>query len=57
MFGDPKLIKRSIYCPVCGSEYSAHKGDYWDTPLDHVFTCCGVESLLVEKTVVIKEVE
>jgi hypothetical protein len=28
--------KRMLYCPNCGNEYSAHAGDYWDVPADHV---------------------
>ena len=28
-----------LYCDVCSAEYSATRGDYWNTPLDHVFTC------------------
>ena len=28
-----------LFCDVCGAEYSATKGDYWNHPSDHVFTC------------------
>lgn len=28
-----------LYCGVCDSKYSATRGDYWNTPLDHVFMC------------------
>jgi hypothetical protein len=28
-----------LYCDVCGAEYSAHRGDYFMLPDDHVFTC------------------
>jgi hypothetical protein len=28
-----------LYCDVCGQECSADKSDYWNHPLDYVFTC------------------
>jgi len=28
-----------LVCPTCFAEYSAHKGDYWNLPAEHVFTC------------------
>lgn len=28
-----------LFCDVCGAEYSATKGDYWNHRSDHVFTC------------------
>lgn len=38
-----------LYCRKCGSEYSAAAGDYWNTPLGHVFKCCRVLSWLVKR--------
>lgn len=34
-----------LYCPRCGEEYSANKGDYFWLPDDHVFECCKVNGL------------
>lgn len=31
---------RVMYCKVCGAQYSANRGDYWDTPEEYVFKCC-----------------
>lgn len=28
-----------LYCPSCGSEYSAHRGDYWAARPDAPLTC------------------
>ncbi len=30
-----------LHCTKCDGEYSANAGDYWDTPDNHVFKCCG----------------
>ena len=41
-----------LYCPMCGNEYSASSGDYWNLPDDYVFKCeCGEEMKLAEKTI------
>ncbi len=48
--------KSMLLCTVCGSEYSANKGDYWDTPDNHVFKCCHKPMRLVIKTTNYKEV-
>lgn len=46
--GPHKDGTRVMLCPACGSTYSAHRGDYWDTPENHKFTCCdGVVMELV----------
>jgi hypothetical protein len=40
--GNPPGGRRVMYCPACDSQASAHAGDYWDVPADHVFLCeCG----------------
>lgn len=39
-----------MWCPRCGAEYSANKGDYWDVRADHKFTCCGRTMELVYVT-------
>lgn len=43
--------KKILHCPLCGGEWSGNRGDYWNIPENHVFTCseCGVELELVEK--------
>jgi hypothetical protein len=39
-----------MYCPICQSEFSANKGDYWYiNNLNHKFTCCGLTMELVNK--------
>jgi hypothetical protein len=30
-----------LYCAHCRGEYSAHAGDYFMCPPDHIMTCCG----------------
>lgn len=30
-----------MYCRDCLKEQSANAGDYWDTPSNHQFKCCG----------------
>jgi hypothetical protein len=38
-----------LFCECCGSEYSAHRGDYWNFPKTHVLTCCGAPMVLAIK--------
>jgi len=49
-----------IYCPYCGSEYSAHAGDYWMLPDDYEFKCdCTgepVTMVLIRKIVQYEEI-
>jgi hypothetical protein len=45
-----------LYCQVCREVYSANKGDYWNTPADHVFTCCDQPMILATKKTVIEEI-
>ena len=41
-----------LLCEVCGDEYSANPGDYFDKATDHEFKCCNhVPMALVRKTV------
>ena len=35
-----------MYCPICGAEYSATAGDYWNRPDDYEFKCCGETMVL-----------
>ena len=42
----PRVV---MYCYECGAMYSADKGDYWNYPDDHTFTCCGVPCVLGRK--------
>lgn len=44
-----KTWKALMYCRGCGAEYSANSGDYWDTPAEHKFQCCGKTMDLVTK--------
>ena len=46
-----------LYCDMCGAEFSANAGDYWNLPKTHVFTCCDKPMLLVTKRVVYEEVK
>ncbi len=45
-----------LYCKVCGAQYSANAGDYWDRPSDYVFECCDQPMLLVVRRTVFTEV-
>ena len=38
-----------LWCPLCGEESSAHKGDYFLSHPDTVFECCGLPMMLVVK--------
>lgn len=50
-------IDATLYCTKCHGTYSAHPGDYWHAPADHVFKCCRRNNLLVAKRTVIEEVQ
>ena len=43
--------KEFLYCTKCHAEYSAHSGDYFETPENHRFKCdqCGKPMVLVER--------
>lgn len=48
-----------LYCPLCGGEYSAYRGDYfWMRPTE-AFECgrCDVPLQLVQKRVVREPIE
>jgi hypothetical protein len=45
-----------LYCECCSSECSATRGDYFQRPLDHTFTCCGEPMRLVRKRVMYEDV-
>ena len=47
------IRRRILHCTECGAEFSGHRGNYWNRPEDHVFTCreCGGEMELVFKNV------
>jgi hypothetical protein len=49
----------SLFCQNCSCSWSANKGDYFNLPKDHIFTCseCKEPLMLVRKRVVIEEVE
>lgn len=49
--------KTLMFCPICTSEYSANRGDYWNVPDDYVFKCCNVPMQLVTKQTVYKIVK
>ena len=51
-----KLDGRLLYCEHCGAEESANPGDYWSTPGDHAFRCCGRPMRLVHKHTTFEEV-
>jgi hypothetical protein len=44
-------ISPFLYCEICGGQYSANAGDYWDRPKDQVMACCGEPMRLVVKQV------
>jgi hypothetical protein len=39
-----------MFCPICGAEFSANSGDYWNLPDSHEFKHCGKTMLLVNKS-------
>lgn len=41
-----------MLCNICGAEYSANSGDYWNVADDYVFECCDEIMELVEKNTV-----
>ena len=45
-----------LYCPICNSEYSACRGDYFLLPEDPKFTCCGMTMIIARKEIKIVEV-
>jgi len=45
--------KRIMWCPKCGAEYSANKGDYFWAAPDDKFLCCGRVMYLATKCEVI----
>jgi len=45
-----------LLCRECGAEYSANAGDYWDSPDEHVFECCGEPMELVTRRTVYEPV-
>jgi len=44
-----------LYCGVCGSRFSANKGDWWMTSDDYVFMCCGEPMILAKECCTIQE--
>jgi len=38
-----------MVCRMCGAEYFADKGDYWNVKEEHIFTCCGQPMRIVTK--------
>jgi len=40
------LDRKVMYCIMCGAQYLADPGDYWDHPDDYIFTCCGTPMVL-----------
>ncbi len=45
-----------LLCHICGNEYSANKGDYWNYSNDYVITCCGRPMEVVTKHILYKSV-
>lgn len=39
----------SLYCTICGGEYSANRGDYFIANPETVMKCCGLALKLVRK--------
>ncbi len=39
-------------CQVCGKTIGGTRGDYWEYPMDYVFTCeCGSKDIALVKNV------
>jgi len=51
-----KTYKALMLCTVCGGEYSADSGDYFNYKDDYIFKCCGKPCLLVTKETVYKDI-
>ena len=45
-----------LYCPICGSEYSANYHDYFLASDRHVFKCCHRNMMLVFKRTIYESV-
>lgn len=52
-----KYPGRFLLCRICGGEYSAHKGDYWNHPQEYVFKCCDEPMSLMTKKQVYTEIK
>ena len=51
---DKSRADQFLYCGVCGGEYSASSGDYWNCSPDHELKCCDEPlELAVKKTEII----
>ena len=35
-----KRVNEFLSCSICGAEYFANSGDYWNLPDDYIFKCC-----------------
>ena len=47
-----------MYCSICGSEYSANLGDYWDVnDSNFEFKCCEETMDIVVKKTIYEEVK
>lgn len=46
-----KRVSEFLYCDLCGAEYSANSGDYWNLPDDYVFKCCDEPMMLATKNI------
>ena len=46
-----------LYCRVCGTKYSATKGDYFLFPTDYVFTCCDTPMVLAKENIMIEVIK
>ena len=45
-----------LYCPSCGGEYSANKGDYFMASDDKELKCCGKPLLAVSKGITFTQI-
>ena len=55
LLGKKNLV---VYCPVCGSEYSADPNDYWMADDTTKFRCgCGAGCILAERVVLYNKFE
>jgi len=46
-----------LYCNVCGAQYSANAGDYWNRPGNTELLCCDEPMQLVIKKIIFEPIQ
>jgi len=44
-----KRVSEFLFCSICGAEYSANSGDYWNLSDNYIFNCCDESMQLAVK--------